>query len=257
MDTLRPDLYIAAIGRSGSTMLCNMLTRAPEQIVFIEPKFHTPPYRAMLAPQLLQYGMEAKAPPQGLAPVPALDHALGAQLRPIKWGFKEVQCSEHQRVFEVFRPVHILINVRHIYNIALSFMEKHRRQGNEDRFSPTWVLDYCLRESQGLIHFCEHLIERGQAFTIVRYEDFTQNPQARTALEKSLGWKIGNSSNQFMEDFNRGFEANRHQGRGFREPTVAERELPQDLIKLARNIEVRCAKYQAYFGYEASTGACS
>lgn len=258
MDNLRPDLYIAAIGRSGSTMLCNVLTCEPDQIVFIEPKFHTPPYRNMLMPQLLQYGMEISEnqhkQAQGLAPLAMLDRLLGPQLRPIKWGFKEVQCSEHQRVLEAFDPTHILVSVRNIFNITLSFMEKHRRQGNEDLFPPSWVLDYCLRESLGLVQFCQHLSVTGHSFSIVRYEDFTQNPHFRATLEKALGWKFGDKSDRFMDGFNRTFEARRHKGRGFREPSVAERNLTQEHVGLARAIETRCAEYQHYFGYDTSNG---
>ena len=259
MRNLRPDIYIAAIGRSGSTMLCNLLTCAPERVVFIEPKFHSPPYRALLAPQLAQYGMEisqtAEKQVEGLDPLARLNHLLGPHLRPIKWGFKEVQCSEHQRVLEVFAPKHILVNVRNIFNVALSFMEKHRRQGNEARFSPAWVQEHCLRESLGLVDFCTALAQQGQSYTLVRYEDFTRDPAERAALEKALGWSLGQDANPFLEGFNRGFEARRHQGRAFREPTLAERGLPDDLVKHAQEIEEQCAAYQRFFGYNPSPEA--
>jgi len=239
-------------------MLCNILTRQPEQIVFIEPKFHTPPYRKMLTPQLLQFGMEISESrykqAQGLAPIAMLDQLLGAQLRPIKWGFKEVQCSEHQRVLEVFNPAHILVSVRHIFSIALSFMEKHRRQGNEGQYPPAWVLDYCVQESLGLVLFCQHLSAIGHPFSVVRYEDFTQDPHFRAALERSLGWKFGDKPMRFLDGFNRGFEANRHEGRRFREPSIAERNLTSEHVGLANDIEIRCAGYQRYFGYDTAHG---
>lgn len=259
MDNLRPNIYIAAIGRSGSTMLCSILTREPDHIVFVEPKFHKPPYRKMLTPQLLQYGMEiSKAQynqAQGQPPLAQLDELLGARLRQIKWGFKEVQCREHQRVLSIFRPAHILINVRHIFSVAISFMEKHRRQGNERQYPPTWVLDHCIRESNGLVRFCKHLSETGRPFTIVRYEDFTQNSESRAKLKYLLNWEFGGKSERFLEDFNRGFESRRHEGRDFREPSIAERELPAEHIKLAHYIETSCARYQRYFGYDISNGA--
>ena len=254
MDDIRPDIYIAAMGRSGSTMLCNMLTREPDQIIFIEPKFHTPPYRSILAPQLLQFGMEAAEFQHGFAPPALLDHMLGVHLRPIKWGFKEVQCSEHLRVLEMFNPKHILINVRHIFNIALSFLEKHRRQDNETRFPPAWVLEYCTRETLGLVRFCEHLTTLGHTYTIVRYEDFTQDAQYRLRLEQTLGWKFGDSKDRFLASFDREFEASRHQRQTFRETTLAERDLPQDLVMLATEIETRCALYQQFFGYSPTDG---
>jgi hypothetical protein len=232
-----------------------MLTREPDHIIFIEPKFHTPPYRSMLAPQLLRYGMKAREDRPGLAPPALLDHMLGEYLRPIKWGFKEVQCSEHRRVHEVFRPKHIVVNVRDIFGIALSFLEKHRRQGNQDRFPPAWVREYCLRESRGMVAFCEDLSRRGHAFTVVRYEDFTGDAGYRDALEKSLSWKFGTGADRFLAGFDREFEVSRHQGRAFREPTIAERDLPPDLVDLAREIETRCAGYQRFFGYCPAKGA--
>jgi len=259
MGALKPDLYIAAIGRSGSTMLCNMLTSEPAQIIFIEPKFHTPPYRTLLAPQLAQYGMEISEQQQkqahGLAPLAMVDHLLGAHLRQIKWGFKEVQCSEHQKVLDLFAPAHILINTRHIFNVALSFLEKHRRQGNEARFPPAWVRDYCERETQGLVRFCQHLTHIKHPHSIVRYEDFAGDADYLTTLGKPLNWALSTKPSRFFQGLNRGFETSRHQGRIFREPTLAERGLPDDLVKLAQDIEARCTVYQQFFGYTSLGGA--
>ena len=254
MNQLKPDIYIAAMGRSGSTMLCNILTREPDQIMFIEPKFHTPPYRNILKPQLAQYGMEfdesEMAAVQDLPPDQMLETLLGAHLRPIKWGFKEVQCSEHRRVVDLFAPVHILVNVRHIFNIALSFFEKHRRQGNQDRFPLSWVRDYCLRETQGLVGFCQDLAKQGIAYQVVRYEDFITDPQERKALGDHLGWRYGGNANRFLNDLNRGFEARRHAAGGYRETSLADRGLSVLEIRYAREIEEQCAQYQAFFGYQ-------
>jgi len=258
MPPIKPDLYIAAIGRSGSTMLCNMLTRAPSQIIFIEPKFHSPPYRGMLTPQLRQFGMDISPARQktalGLAPQPMLAHVLGPALRSVKWGFKEVLCEEHHKVLALFAPDHILINTRDIFDVALSFMEKHRRQGNEDRFPPAWVRDYCQRESLGMVRFCQHLAQIGQPHTLVRYEDFTKDADFRVALAKSLGWTLGTQADRFLHGFNRGFEASRHQGRDFRAPTLAERGLPDALVQLARDIQADSAEYQQFFSYSPAKG---
>jgi len=255
MKLLGPDVYIAAIGRSGSTMLCNILTREPDQIMFIEPKFHTPPYRNILKPQLAQYGMEFDKSEmlavQDLPPDQVLETLLGAHLRPVKWGFKEVQCSEHRRVVDLFAPAHILVNVRHIFNIALSFFEKHRRQGNQDRFPASWVRDYCLRETQGLVAFCQDLARQGIDYRVVRYEDFMTDPQERKALGDYLGWDYGGSPERFLNDLNRGFEARRHAAGSFQETSLADRGLSEPEIRHARTIEEQCAQYQEFFGYKA------
>jgi len=254
MSKLRPDIYIAAIGRSGSTMLCNILTREPDQIVFIEPKFHTPPYRTILKPQLAQYGMELDdsemTTVQGLPADQALDTLLGAHLRPIKWGFKEVQCSEHRQVVELFSPTHILVNVRHIFNISLSFFEKHRQQGNQDRFPPSWVREYCLRETKGLVRFCQGLAQQGISYRVVRYEDFMTKPLARKALGDHLGWDYGENTDRFLNDFDRGFETRRHATGSFKETSLKDRNLPEQEIHLAREIEGQCGEYQSFFGYD-------
>ncbi len=259
MNQLKPDVYIAAIGRSGSTMLCNILTREPDQIMFVEPKFHAPPYRNILKPQLAQYGMEfdesEMAAIQDLPPDEVLETLLGAHLRSVKWGFKEVQCSEHRQVLDLFAPAHILVNVRHIFNVALSFIEKHRRQGNEDRFPLSWVREYCLRETQGLVEFCQELAQRGIAYRVVRYEDFMADPQERKALGEYLGWTYGGIPDRFLNDLNRGFEARRHAMDGFRETPLADRGLSGQEIRYAREIEAQCAQYQAFFGYETGGAA--
>jgi len=254
MDQLKPDIYIAAIGRSGSTMLCNILTREPDQIMFIEPKFHTPPYRNILKPQLAQYGMEfdesKMAAVQDLPPDQVLETLLGAHLRPIKWGFKEVQCSEHRRVVDLFAPTNILVNVRHIFNIALSFFEKHRRQDNQDRFPASWVRDYCLRETQGLVGFCQDLAQQRIAYRVVRYEDFMTDPQERKALGDHLGWHYGESPDRFLTNLDRGFEVRRHAAGRFRETSLADRGSSALEIRYACEIEELCAQYQAFFGYQ-------
>jgi len=52
-----PDFYIAAIGRSGSTMLSNWLCRPPQQLVFVEPFFLRPSNPRLLRIQLRDFGM--------------------------------------------------------------------------------------------------------------------------------------------------------------------------------------------------------
>ncbi len=253
MCDLRPDIYIAAMGRSGSTMLCNALTHPPEQIVFIEPGFHTPPYRNMLKPQLTKYGMqlaETDGKETGRPPNAELNARLGADLRNIKWGFKEVQCSEHAKVLKVFNPKHVLVNVRHIRNVALSFLEKHQRQNNEAHFPPSWVEAYCLRESRDLVALCKLMDRAGQEWSLVRYEDFTRSQSFRAQLAQDVGWKIGGQNDQFFGDFNRSYEANRHNQAVFHETQVAQRNLSMEKQEIAVKIEAESGEYQEYFGYK-------
>src|SRR4051812_22329475 len=47
-----PDFYVAAIGRSGSTLLCNWLASPPQRLVFLEPFFLRPENSRLLRIQL-------------------------------------------------------------------------------------------------------------------------------------------------------------------------------------------------------------
>lgn len=249
----QPDVYIAAIGRSGSTMLCNWLSRPPDQLMFVEPFFTRSENPRLLRIQLEDFGMPASEG-EWSAVAAALEQRFGKLMGPRlagrRWGFKEVLADEHQRVLAAFRPRRVLFSVRDIADVALSFFEKHRLQDNLERFSDDWVADYCMRETAGLLSFGELVTGREIPSRVVRYEDFTRSIAEQAAVAEFVGWEAGGRTDAHLERFDRGFETERHGARVSSDSRLPnDRPLDDGLRQRAAAIAAACADYQHAFGY--------
>ena len=154
---------------------------------------------------------------------------------------------------DVFSPPRVLVSVRNIRDVALSFFEKHRLQDNLDRFGDDWVAEYCTRESAGMVDYIASLESRGIPYRIVRYEDFLSSQDLRSQVEAFTGWPGGGDTSANLRDFDRGFEAERH-GSGIADAASLPRErgLDASLTRAASEIAERCGKYQSRFGYAPS-----
>jgi hypothetical protein len=248
-----PDFYLAAMGRSGSTMVCNWLTLPPDQLVFVEPSFLDVRNTRLLRIQLTNFGMAPSAGEWDLQDPSAttrFERLMVPRLAGKRWGLKEVLCSEHRSVIDRLAPRRVLISVRNIFDVALSFFEKHRAQDNLHRFNDDWVSDYCLRESAGLLALQRRLRSQSVPFAVIRYEDFARSEAARKDLSAFLGWRGGGATDLHLDHFDRSFEVERHGGavsprlRGW-----AERNLGRAELNLAHSIEENCSEYQGAFGY--------
>jgi hypothetical protein len=251
----RPDFYIAAMGRSGSTMIANWLTSPPSQMVFVEPSFLNPPNTRLLRIQLESFGMEVSDSEWGREDVSAaarFARLMAPRLAGRNWAVKEVLCSEHLAALDQLRPHRVLITVRNVHDVALSFFEKHRLQGNLSRFSDQWVVDYCVREAAGLVALREELARRSITFEVVRYEDFTQSETGRERVTDFVGWKGGGATHAHLDRFDRAFEVDRHGSSvSTRIRQASERRIDDGLKDLAAAIAHRCWEYQQAFGYNS------
>jgi hypothetical protein len=248
-----PDFYIAAMGRSGSTMLCNWLSSPPGRIVFNEPFLLRKSNSRLLRIQLANLGMPVSDSDWAERPETLLDRCrrlLGPRLEGRRWAAKEVLCEEHRAMTRAFAPPRVLVSVRDIGEVASSFFDKHRLQDNLDRFGDDWVVEYCLRESSGLLAYLRLLEKAGTPFRIVRYEDFTASPDERGRVADFTGWPGGGDVAANLYAFDRGFEVERHGG------VVTEkrrgppgRGLPEDCLRRSAELRERCHAYQRRFGY--------
>ena len=249
----RPDFYIAAMGRSGSTALGNWFTQAPERLVFSEPFLTRTANPRLLRIQLADFGMPASDWEWGQADESASDRfrrLMAPRLRNRRWAFKEVLCEEHERVLAMFAPPRLILTVRDMRDVALSFFEKHRIQQNLHRFSDAWVEEYCLRESDGLVCLRNKLDERGIAHRVARYEDFTRSAEALHGIAAFVGWEGGGRVDSHLAKFDRQFEAHRHGAFFSDRPRLPdERQLGPAERLAADEIGERCSAYQAAFGY--------
>jgi len=250
----RPDFYVAAIGRSGSTMLCNWLCRPPDHLVFIEPFFLRPTNPRLLRIQLAEFGMEASDAewqPRDESGPERFRRIMGPRLAGKRWALKEVLVEEHVRALAAFEPKRVIVTVRNIEDVALSFFEKHRLQANVDRFDDSWVVEYCRRESAGVLGFVQQLRAGGIMHAVVRYEDFTRSEAARKGVLDFVGWEGGGLVDSHLERFDRQFEIDRH-GREIspRLRTRTERSLSSAQFSLASKISEQAFEYQKEFAYE-------
>lgn len=252
-DPLPPDFYIAAIGRSGSTMLGNWLSSPPARIVFNEPFFLRPMNSRLLRIQLRNLGMEisdSEWADADEAPLERFRRLMGPRLEGRRWAAKEVLCEEHVAMVRAFAPPRVLVSVRDIVDVALSFFEKHRLQDNLDRFSDDWVVEYCVRESAGLVDFLALLEQAGTPYHVVRYEDFTASADERSQIAAFTGWPGGGDPSANLADFDRGFEVGRHGPAISSQPLHRDdRSLSRDRLKEAAAVAERCGRYQERFGY--------
>jgi hypothetical protein len=251
----RPDFYMASIGRSGSTLLCNWLTRIPDQLVFNEPFFCRPQNSRLLKIQLRNFGMptsDDEWEPREESADERFSRLMATRLEGRRWGFKEVLSEEHTRVLDRFAPAKVLITVRNIVDVALSFFEKHRTQGNLERFSDEWVAAYCAEETRGILRF-QHLLDaRRVPYRVIRYEDVIRSQETLKCVEQFLGWNGGGDTAAGLVDFDRGFEVERH-GRTISGTPYNrhERGLGSQHLELAGEIGKGCRAYQVHFGYDA------
>ncbi len=248
-----PDFYLAAMGRSGSTMICNWLTLPPEQMVFVEPSFLAAQNTRLLRIQLANFGMAVSDWEWDLQDGSAaerFERIMAPRLRGRRWAWKEVLGSEHLAVIDQLAPPRVLISVRDILDVALSFFEKHRAQDNLHRFDDQWVVDYCERESAGLLALQRKLQARSIPHAVIRYEDFTRSEASRNDVCAFLGWQGGGAADMHLDQFDRSFEIERHGGdvsSRLRQP--AQRHLGAAEQALAHSIAEKCSSYQSTFGY--------
>lgn len=248
-----PDFHIAAIGRSGSTMLANWLTSPPGRIVFNEPFFLRPANSRLLRIQLANLGMpvsDAEWAQRDETPMERFRRLMSPRLSGRRWATKEVLCEEYRAMVRDFSPPRVLLSVRDLVDVALSFFEKHRLQDNLDRFSDGWVSEYCLRESDGLVGFMDEMEATGTPCHVVRYEDFVASADERSRIAEFTGWPGHGDPSANLADFDRSFEVERH-GSSVSAAAArrADRNLDRDRVIEASSIAERCARYQRRFGY--------
>jgi len=233
-------------------MLGNWLSNPPDQIVFNEPFFLRPMNSRLLRIQLDSLGMPVSDPEWAERDETARQrfHRLMApRLAGRRWAAKEVLCEEHRAMTDAFAPAKVLVSVRNIVDVALSFFEKHRLQDNLDRFADDWVVDYCLRESSGMLDYLASLESRNIPYLVVRYEDLVASEEMRSKVADFTGWSGGGDASSNLAAFDRGFEAARH-GRSISSARPQDdRNLAVSLRNLASEIGERCGRYQGCFHY--------
>jgi hypothetical protein len=93
-------------------------------MVFIEPSFLSRANTRLLRIQLADFGMPVTDEEWAAVDHSAADRfarLMGPRLRGRRWAVKEVLCSEHHAALDAFSPPRVVMSVRSIDDVALSF----------------------------------------------------------------------------------------------------------------------------------------
>lgn len=248
-----PDFLIASMGRSGSTLICNWLTHPPERLVLSEPVFFRLHTFQILRDQFASFGIDI--PDDEWLAADADGHArflrlFAPRLAGKHWAFKEVVAAHYNHVLNEITPPRVVLTVRHIDDVAASFLEKHRLQAVDNVFTPEWVRNYCLTETAAIVAFADRLTKRGVPFHVVRYEEFIASSDVQRRLSDFVGWPGGGQTDRHLAQMKRAFETERH-GHGVNAAAQdrLQRGLTEADARLIAGLSDQCAAYQQRFGY--------
>lgn len=253
----RAHAYVAAMARSGSTLLCNLLTDGHAHWLISEPRFDFGMTAKHLAPHAVAFGLVG-AEPDWLVPSPQrtpgrIHERYRTCLAPglsklQRWGAKEVRCELHDDTIRTIRPDRIVVCVRDIGDIYLSLLEKAAVQGNEDSYDKNWARAHCLENATWMRAYCKN----SETYPIIaRYEDFAKTPTERERLAKALDWPLCGDETGYLQTLGRGFEVERHaRQRGLTQAHM--RGLDAEALREAGELREICREYQELFGYDTA-----
>jgi hypothetical protein len=226
----RPDLVLAGVPKSGTSMLCNAMTVAGRTVVLYEP----------ICGRFRMERLRTQAASLGYQGRNILGWARGHE----KWGVKEVR-ADSIRTAVAWGPGHVVLLVRNIRHVALSTYETNQRI--------PWDLDH---RRQRLIDSAEAVLEvysthPPDRLTVCRYEEFVSDPEYREAFRRRVDWPSldGDVARGLATWLERPHEAERHDGR-ITANSLAYRRSPQtpEAEAFACEIVSACASFNEVFG---------
>lgn len=254
LDLPTPDLFVAALGRSGSTLLANLLTTPPHRWLVVEPRFADASTGRDVIAQARSFGLDVDPnewlPRPGETPAQRIGRVFGERLRRLqRWGLKEVRPNLLEPTLTRLRPKRVVVLVRDLRDVALSLYEKSLRDNHPER-GEAWLRDYLIAAPTGVLAVANAATGPNQR--VVRYEDLVGDPAYRAELASWLDWPLdGQPDRNLAELYGRGQEVERHAG------AVTDRSLhrhrdatlpaaARDLVAWAHE---RVPEFQQRFGY--------
>lgn len=241
------ELYVAAMARSGSTVLCDLMTYQGN-LCLIEPCFMRGATDLKMLDQFHNAGIRlAEHDWKRLKSKTATGYSerymnmlAPALLRCDRWGAKEVRPEYHVPTIATLNPKRVLVLVRDARDVAHSLFDKVQRDGGSREEAVLYVEGYLPAAAQSL----ETLAKRLDVI-ISRYEDFTCSQEEMRSLATKLDWPLLGRPNSSFVGLNRVEEANLHKGAISKARTYRNRTNPGFL----EGVLARCAGYQKTFAY--------
>lgn len=250
------DLYIAAMGRSGSTWLANLFTVPPTHWLMIEPWFANGVFARFIHEKAADFGISVDKE-FWMIPRPQLNHDsvveryrnfLAPELAKLsRWGAKEVRGDFHQPTIETINPKHIIILVRNMRDVVLSLLEKWHMQGRPEERGKDWIEGYCIASANSLLDVhAKYAVAGSDKCRVVKYETLRDSSSGELrSLEEWLDWPMSGDPFSYLDKFGRGYEIERHSGNGEYKREIDEGEYQ---AFVAQVIE-KTSAYQRTFGY--------
>jgi hypothetical protein len=237
--------------------MANLMTTPPDRLVLVEPMLHRGGGNAGMFDQMARWGWPVGAdelarwrePPTGQGPAERAGLVLASRLvRLARWGVKEVDPTAHRPGIAVLRPRRLIVLVRDVRDVTLSYLEKFRREGRRDFGGE--LLWRVVQGTRVLTRLADGS-RRGRSLRIVRYEDFVTSAAERAALARWLDWPLDGDPDRNLDLYRRAYEIERHGG--VVSPVSVGRRTratdPADAALIAR-IGDFLGGYQRRFGYE-------
>jgi hypothetical protein len=193
-----------------------MMTMPPKHLVLVEPMLHLGDGNSRFLDQLARFGWpDEEIVRYRSAGISAGSHRLMDALlsnrlaRLERWGVKEVVPAVHRVNINLLRPSRIVVLVRDIRDVALSYIEKFEHEG---RPSPTpELLSRLLAGTTAQMSLADDH-ETGQPVRVVRYEDLVSSAEERSSLGAWLDWPLEGDPTRGLMQYRRTYEVGRHGG---------------------------------------------
>lgn len=248
------DVFIAGMGRAGTTMLGNLLTVPPSHWVLTEPGLTRGDMGEHVRQQAERFGITIDAEEwlsggPGESALARFERVLAPRLAGVRWGVKEVNPIGYDELRRLFNPEKTLLAVRDIRDCGLSLIEKHEKHptGNPAH-TESWMHRRLLDAAIALVKIQRETPP--DRLRVVRYEDFVSDPAQRTALATWLDWPLDGDPGRCLDLYNRDDEPLKHAG-GIGSGSVrrSAREHRPEWLAFADQLARDAADYQTAFGY--------
>lgn len=255
-----PFIYIAAVRRTGSTLLCEALSEPPYSFVFNEPNLarRRCRFRAHEVGVWRERGIDLQAFEESCRGwrryrgLRRFSRELVPQLRKHvhQIGVKEIFHSHWRRYLRLFPDMRVVVTARDPRDIYVSLHERWKR--GSAIWSGPFTPERVARAIEEEFHHQQEMMREVPTFK-VRYEDLCLDQRWFGSIKDFLGSKVprmGEVGSFLKSDPRRVQEASVHDGR-ITERQVARwsREQDEAVLRAAEAVHGAMAEYCSFWGY--------
>lgn len=162
------------------------------------------------------------------------------------WGVKEVDGELFQDTLKLVRPRKIVILVRSLDQVFLSFYEKSVKQGRENVWGVDWIKAKMDRACDAQIKLYEN---NNDNCIVVRYEDMISSPDFIRQLAGKVGYNYEfGDEGMFLDEHNRSWELDRNKNRSEALVKTEDRGIPMEIEEYANSYLESKRDYNKIFG---------